>query len=120
MSDRLPNPYSTFPNNFPQGPPAQQAQHHPPQQPQRVGSQSPQVGISHEMREQMQFRHQQQQQLQQPQPQPQPQQQQQPAGELMQEGLDLSLSQQQVCLAPVTHPFVVPVKSSVTSTYILI
>ncbi len=109
MSDRLPNAYSTFPNNFPQGQPAQQAQHRPPQQPQQIGSQPPLVGISNEMWQQMQYRHQQQQhqqqqqqQMQQPQPQQQQQQQQQQSqqsgGELMQGGV-MSLPQQQVCLA---------------------
>src|SRR5712692_8971399 len=101
MSDRLPNAYPTFPDNFPHGPPAQQAQHHPPQQPQQAGSQPPLVEISNEVWQQMQYRHQQQQQQQQHQPQPQPQQQQQQsAGELMHGGgMNLSFPQRQVCLA---------------------
>ena len=112
MSDRLPNGYSGFPNNFSQGLPTQQAQHRPPQQPQLVGSQPGLVGIrTHEMWSQIQYRqqqqaqqqHQQQQQQPQPQPplqqQPQPQQQQQQhsGGELVHGGLPLQ--SQQVCLA---------------------
>jgi len=115
MSDRLPNGYSGFPNNFPQGLPAQQAQHRLPQQPQLVGSQPGLVGIrTPEMWSQIQYRqqqqqqqHQQQQQQQQQQPQPplqqQPQQQQQQqqqhsGGELVHGGLNLPLQSQQVCL----------------------
>src|SRR6266852_5031026 len=115
MSDRLPNTYSAFPNNFPQAPPAQQAQHRPPQQPHQVGPQPPLVGVANEMWQQMQYRHQQQQQQQQQQQhqhqqqqqqlqqsQQQQQQPQQSGGELMHGGgMNLSLPQQQVCLR---HP----------------
>ena len=41
MSDRLPNSYSTFPNSFPQGLPAQQAQYSPPQRPQQSPEMKP-------------------------------------------------------------------------------
>ncbi|KAI0297271.1 hypothetical protein B0F90DRAFT_1740642 [Multifurca ochricompacta] len=46
MSDRLPNAYPAFPNNFPQGFPSQQAQHRPPQQQQQpLGTQPALAGI---------------------------------------------------------------------------
>ena len=103
MSDRVPNAYSSLPNNFPQAPPTQQAQHRFPQQPQQVGSQPPVVGMTNEMWQQMQYRQQQQllqRQLQQQQQQQPQQQQQQPSGEQMHGGMmGLSLPQQQVCLA---------------------
>src|SRR6266849_6159663 len=104
MSDRLPNTYSAFPNNFPQAPPAQQAQHRPPQQPHQVGPQPPLVGVANEMWQQMQYRQQQQQQPQ------------QSGGELMHGGgMNLSLPQQQVCLR---HPLYCISQISVPSTYI--
>ena len=111
MSDQLPNGYSAFPNNFPQGRPAQQAQHRPPQQPQQV-PQPPLGGITNEVWQQIQYRQQQQQQQQQQhqhqqqqQQQPQQQQSQQSGGELMHGGAtNLSLPQQQVCLPQLAIP----------------
>ena len=116
MSDRLPNAYSAFPNNFSQGIPNQQAQHRPLQQPQSVGSQPGLVGIrTPEMWSQMQYRQQQQQQQQQQQAhqqqqqppppltlqqqQQQQQQSQHSGGEPVHGGLNLPLQPQQVCLA---------------------
>ena len=45
MSDWLPNPYSNFRNNFPQGLPPQQSQHRPPQQLMALGTQPTLTGI---------------------------------------------------------------------------
>ncbi|KAI9440121.1 hypothetical protein H4582DRAFT_1578721 [Lactarius indigo] len=45
MSDRVPNAYPNFPNNFSQGLSSQQAQHRPPQQLSSLGTQSTLTGI---------------------------------------------------------------------------
>ena len=87
MSDRLPNSYSTYPDNYTQGSPTQQTQQRSPQQPQQLGS-PPLVGISNGYR----YQQQQQQQAQQ-------QHSQQPGGEPMHGGvMSLTAQQQQVCL----------------------
>ncbi|KAH9178367.1 hypothetical protein EDB89DRAFT_1170443 [Lactarius sanguifluus] len=70
MSDRLPNAYPSFPNNFSQGLSSQQAQHRPPQQLSSLSTQSTLTGIrkpeeARAWQQQMQQRQQQQQQQQQ-------------------------------------------------------
>jgi hypothetical protein len=103
MSDQLPNAYSNFANNFPQGLSSQQAQHRPPQQLSSLGTQPTLTGIRKpedgRAWQQMQQQRQQQQQLQQQQQQLQQQQQQHSGGESI---LHMA-TPQQVCIA-ITHP----------------
>jgi transcription initiation factor TFIID subunit TAF12 len=102
MSDRLPNAYPNFANNFPQGLSSQQAQHRPPQQLSSLSTQPTLTGIRkpedvRAWQQQMQQQRQQQQQAQQHQQQQLQQQQQHSGGESIH--VTTPQQQQQVCLA---------------------